>query len=91
MRLLRAFLGRSNVVTFSGAGKRTIVTLRGHANSRRPSSPWMRPKPESRTPPKGSSGTIANEIAELMLTQPADSCSAISRPCAELNTAAPRP
>ena len=35
-------------------------------NSLSPSSPWIRPNPESPTPPKGSAGTEANVSTELI-------------------------
>ena len=35
------------------------------ANSRSPSAPWIRPNPDSPTPPNGSAGTITNPITEL--------------------------
>ena len=39
-------------------------------NSRSPSRPWMRPKPESPFPPNGSAGTVANPITELIAVMP---------------------
>ncbi len=52
---------RSKRVTSSGAGKRCRVIALARANSRSPSSPWMRPKPESPTPPNGSAPTPAKD------------------------------
>ena len=56
----------------SGVGSayfcRVIALAR--VNSLSPSSPWMRPKPESPTPPKGRPGTDANAMTELTLVMP---------------------
>src|SRR3954469_18531956 len=46
--------------------KRWRVMALARANSRRPSAPWMRPKPESPTPPNGSAGTAAKAITALI-------------------------
>ena len=45
---------RSKVEAGSSDGARRFVIDLGRANSRSPSSPWMRPNPESPTPPNGS-------------------------------------
>ena len=60
-------------------------------NSRRPSGPWIRPNPESPTPPKGSDGIAAKLITLLIEVIPERICSAISMPRAFENTVDPRP
>src|SRR4051794_41929408 len=42
----------------------------GRVNSFSPSSPWMRPKPESPTPPNGRDGKPAKDNTELTLAIP---------------------
>ena len=44
---------RSKVETGSSDGARRAVMDFDRANSRSPSSPWMRPNPEAPTPPYG--------------------------------------
>ena len=48
-------------------------------NSRKPSGPWTRPNPLSRTPPKGSCGIAKCSKQSLMTTPPVRSCSARRR------------
>ena len=50
---------RPKLVRFTGGLIRCRVIDLGRVNYRRPSAPWMRPKPESPTPPNGSAGTVA--------------------------------
>ena len=54
----------------SGCRNRCRVIALGRVNSRSPSAPWMRPKPESPTPPNGSAGTVANATAEFTEVMP---------------------
>ncbi len=61
------------------------------ANSRSPSSPWMRPKPESPTPPNGSAPTPAYDRTELTLAIPDRIRRAIASPPVRAKTAAPSP
>ena len=49
-------------------------------NSLSPSSPWIRPKPLSPTPPKGSAGTEAKVSTELIDVMPLRIRRARSRP-----------
>src|SRR5580704_4507741 len=44
---------------------RCRVMALARANSRSPSAPWIRPNPDSPTPPNGSAGTVANPITEF--------------------------
>ena len=60
-------------------------------NSLSPSSPWIRPKPDSPTPPNGSDGNPANDSTELTLVMPLRSRRAASYPRLFANTAAPSP
>lgn len=49
-------------------------------NSRSPSAPWIRPNPESPTPPRGTAAMAAKEITLFTVTMPTRSRSAISVP-----------
>ena len=62
-------------------------------NSFRPSSPWIRPKPESPTPPNGRDGTDAKAMTEFMLVMPERMRSAMEMPRAleRVKTAPARP
>ena len=82
---------RSNRVTSTTDGKRCRVIAFDRANSRSPSSPWIRPKPESPTPPKGSAPTPQKVSTELTLAIPDRSRRAISSPRPREKTAAPSP
>lgn len=53
-----------------GNAKRWREMALGRVNSREPSAPWMRPNPESPTPPNGSAGTPAKEMTELTAVIP---------------------
>jgi hypothetical protein len=63
------------------------------ANSRSPSAPWIRPNPDSPTPPNGSAGTIANPSTELTEVIPVRSDRAAAMPAERslVNTADPSP
>ena len=69
---------RASVVRFSGGFIRCRVIDLGLLNSRSPSAPWIRPKPESPTPPNGSDGTVAYAITELIEVMPLRSARAVS-------------
>jgi len=56
---------RPNVITLNGGRIRWRVMALGRVNSRSPSAPWIRPNPDSPTPPNGSAGTVANPITEF--------------------------
>ena len=51
---------RPNDMRLIGDRIRCRVMALGRVNSRSPSAPWIRPNPDSPTPPNGSAGTIAN-------------------------------
>ena len=57
-------LRRSVVRSASGRIRCRVIAL-ARLNSRSPSAPWIRPKPESPLPPNGSAGTLANVITAL--------------------------
>ena len=57
---------RPNEVRLTSGRNRCLVIALGRVNSRSPSAPWIRPNPDSPTPPNGSAGTTANPITELM-------------------------
>jgi len=57
---------RPNVVSAISGRIRCRVMALGRENSRSPSAPWIRPNPDSPTPPNGSAGTIANPSTELI-------------------------
>src|SRR5690242_9315751 len=69
---------RASVVRFSGGFIRCLVIDLARLNSRSPSAPWIRPKPESPTPPNGSDGTVAYAITELIDVMPLRSALAMS-------------
>ena len=57
---------RPNEVRLISGRIRCRVIALGRVNSRSPSAPWIRPNPDSPTPPNGSAGTIANPSTELI-------------------------
>jgi len=57
---------RPNDVRLISGRIRCRVMALGLVNSRSPSAPWIRPNPDSPTPPNGSAGTIANPSTELI-------------------------
>jgi hypothetical protein len=84
---------RPNEVRFSGGFIRCLVMALGRLNSRSPSAPWIRPNPDSPTPPNGSAGTIANPTTELTEVIPvrSDRAAAMAAERSRLNTADPSP
>jgi hypothetical protein len=84
---------RPNDVRLTSGRHRCLVIALGRVNSRRPSAPWIRPNPDSPTPPNGSAGTVANPITELMEVIPLRSDRAAVRAAEEsfANTAEPSP
>jgi hypothetical protein len=70
-----------------------LVMALARVNSRSPSAPWIRPNPDSPTPPNGSAGTIANAMTELTAVIPLRSSRAAARARRRLraNTAEPSP
>ena len=63
MRIMLA--GRSKLISDGpGIANRCRAIACGRVNSCSPSAPWMRPMPDSPTPPNGSAG-IARRIAAL--------------------------
>src|SRR3954467_1701599 len=83
--------GRSKAIILTGTEYFTLAIDLGRVNSFSPSSPWIRPKPDSPTPPKGSAGKPANDSTELTLAIPLRNRRAASYPCFLPKTAAPRP
>ena len=71
---------RVKVVRWSGLVKRCRVMALGAANLRSPSGPWMRPKPDCLTPPKGRAAMAVKEMTEFTATMPASIRRASSRP-----------
>ena len=68
-RTSAAGTGRPKLIRLTGSGYRWRVIALARVNSLSPSSPWMRPKPLSPTPPKGSAGTeakVSTELTEVM-------------------------
>jgi hypothetical protein len=65
----------------------------GRANSRSPSAPWIRPNPDSPTPPNGNAGTVANPITELIEVIPVrrDRAAFMAARRSRENTAEPSP
>ena len=63
-----------------GMANRCRVIECGRANSRRPSAPWMRPNPESPTPPNGNAEIQAKPSTEFTEVAPARMRRAISMP-----------
>src|SRR5580658_10702851 len=84
---------RPNDITFTSGRIRCRVIALGLANSRSPSAPWIRPNPDSPTPPNGSAGTVANPITELIDVIPVRSVRAavIAAERSLANTADPSP
>ena len=84
--------GTEKEVSAIAGANRCTVTDCTEVNARSPSSPWIRPNPESFEPPNGSAGTAANPSTEFTDTAPARSRAAIAAPVRPLplNTAAPR-
>jgi len=72
---------------------RCRVMALGRANSRSPSAPWIRPNPDSPTPPNGRAGTIANPSTELTEVIPVrnDLAAAMAAERSRANTADPSP
>ena len=84
---------RLNEVRFTMGRIRCRVIAFGRANSRSPSAPWIRPKPESPEPPNGSDGTLAKEMTELIAVIPLRSALAAAMAAFRFlaNTVPPRP
>jgi hypothetical protein len=84
---------RPNDVRLTSGRHRCLVMALGRVNSRRPSAPWIRPNPDSPTPPNGNAGTVANPITELMEVIPLRSDRAAESAAARslANTAEPSP
>ena len=84
---------RVMVMRLSGAVNFCAVMALGRANSRSPSAPWIRPKPESPDPPNGRAGMPAKARNALTDTMPTSSFSARARPRLRLpvKMAPPRP
>ncbi len=84
--------GRSSASATGSANRWRVMAL-ARANSRRPSAPWIRPKPDSPTPPNGSAGANAKAHTALMLVMPHCRRSAMSWPRRRerVKTAEPRP
>src|SRR4051794_21555585 len=83
--------GRSNAIISTGTEYFTLAIDLARVNSFNPSSPWMRPKPDSPTPPNGNAGKPAYDSTELTLAIPLRSRRAASYPRFLLKTAAPSP
>src|SRR5215475_15486900 len=96
MRVMIDFMSLSvllNEVRLAVGFIRCLVIDCDLANSRSPSAPWIRPKPDSPTPPNGSDGTLSTVSAEFTDAIPVRSDLA-ARMAAFLfleNTLAPRP
>jgi hypothetical protein len=76
----------------SGRIRCRVIAL-ARLNSRSPSAPWMRPNPDSPTPPNGSAGTIANPSTELIEVIPDRSprAAVMAAERSRANTADPSP
>jgi anti-anti-sigma factor len=61
----RSLSERPNVSTLNAGRIRCLVIALGRENSRRPSAPWIRPNPDSPTPPNGSAGTATKPSTEF--------------------------
>ena len=72
--------GRLKLIRLTGSANRWRVIALARVNSLSPSSPWMRPKPLSPTPPKGSAGTEAKVSTEFTDVMPLRIRRARSRP-----------
>ena len=72
---------------------RCRVMALARANSRSPSAPWIRPNPDSPTPPNGSAGTIANPSTELIEVIPdrSERAAVMAAERSRVNTADPSP
>ena len=88
---LSAFSVRPNVVSASSGLNRCRAIALAKVNSLSPSGPWIRPKPESPTPPKGSDGMAAKVITPLTAVMPERMREASSMPRAFEKTVEPRP
>jgi hypothetical protein len=84
---------RPNVVSAISGRIRCRVMALGRENSRSPSAPWIRPNPDSPTPPNGSAGTIANPSTELIDVIPDrnERAAVIAAERSRANTADPSP
>ena len=79
---------------FSASAAKTVIArspAHARANSRKPSSPWIRPNPESPTPPNGNRGSVTNDNTELTETMPVRMRRARSMARERPNTAPPSP
>src|SRR5215471_1915654 len=92
-RIVIVFGLRANVVGSNGVEYRRRVIAFGRVNSRSPSAPWIRPNPDSPTPPNGRAGTTANPITELIEVIPLrrDRAAFIAAVLSLANTADPSP
>ena len=84
---------RPNDVRLISGRIRCRVMALGLVNSRSPSAPWIRPNPDSPTPPNGSAGTIANPSTELIEVIPdrSDRAAVMAAERSPANTADPSP
>src|SRR5690242_21895789 len=84
---------RPNEVRFRGGFIRCRVMAFGRLNSRSPSAPWIRPNPDSPTPPNGRAGTVAKPITEFTDVIPVrrDRAADMAARRSRANTAEPRP
>ena len=82
----------NDVRLISGRIRCRVIAL-ARVNSRSPSAPWIRPNPDSPTPPNGSAGTIANPSTELTEVIPARNqrAAAMAAERSRANTADPSP
>src|SRR5689334_2017770 len=83
------FAGRLKVRRLSGRLMVSSAVDLVRQNSRMPSSPWIRPNPDSPIPPNGKDGMPAKPITEFTLVIPARIWSASSRALAEHRRAEP--
>src|SRR5579859_639839 len=84
---------RLNDSTLNGGRIRCRVMALARVNSRSPSAPWIRPNPDSPTPPNGRAGTVANPITELTDVIPvrSDRAADMAARRSRANTAEPSP
>jgi len=84
---------RPNVVSAISGRIRCRVMALGRVNSRSPSAPWIRPNPDSPTPPNGRAGTVANPTTELTEVIPVRSprAAVMAAERSPANTADPSP
>jgi hypothetical protein len=89
-RSVSASVRRKVVVRSTGLIRCRVIAL-ARENSRSPSAPWIRPNPDSPTPPNGSAGTATNDITELTEVIPARRARAARTPARRprVNTADP--